>query len=633
METGETFDKLTGSLTEKERKSLLRKIKTSLNFSEDLNDNVFHKETDKEERELLIQRDMEKISIIGRFFLWLLSLIRGREKKEVFLDRKLSELKNEIQRRVGGIKGLDTRSLDPMLAEWVFDVYVEANNLIPVIKTLWKKNGEIEKLFMEGIEYSIEDPKRKVTDLLSLEEMKELYSEKNSKEFLKKQVIKKMDSYLASIPNETFEHIEKSILPFYHSKDLVLFPYMDFFDLFHFKPTSTKVTPNFKSASAMLALDQLEKLYYALYAAAKVDSDQKVNERIMSIILEKEKDLKNKKWEEFEEEDDKKDEEEKEGVEEGTDSSDETENGPDEELNTEDEDEVNLDGTVEAIINDRFQRTIEKAKEMLKKIPLPLLIRYFRKDPYFQLIVYIPKLRLKDFYGSMLKIRFLQEIDKAFLAVREMVVKERINNMFKGKTQHNLHYYRKYTSMDFEKLGLPSFNHTESLGLLNNYIIHNYRGEIQELVQILSRGVLKQNRIAVNRLLVHAAAVEDLADKIKEFDNSLSPDEEDGKLFQRLRHSLSSDVTHQRLYRTLVAQKDKEVNSIKSKASESFEGLKKIFDEIRNSPMQSMKQQLNSHYYIEGRTIQLRKLLDKASEDIDKFIQIFMQIQKIEKGF
>ncbi len=629
MATGETFDRLSGSLTEKERKSLLRKIKTSLSFSNDLNENVFHKDTDKEERELLIQHDMERVSIIERFILWLLSLLRGREKKEIFLDRKLSEIKSKIQRRIGGIKGLDTRSLDPVIAEWVFEVYGEASNLIPLIKTLWEKNEDIEKLFMEGIENSLENPKRKVTDLLSLEKMKELYSEKNSKEVLKKEVIKALDSYLASIPKEQFENIEKGILPFYHIKDLVLFPFMDFFDLFHFKPTSTKDVPNFKSASGMLCLELLEKFYYALYAASKVEDGQKVNEKIMTIIVEKEKDLRNKKWEEFEEEEENDAEEpvSEESAEIETDEKSENES-----IQPED-DEVDLNVTVKTILNDRVQRTINKAKEMLKKIPLPLIIRYFRRDPYFQLIVYIPKLKLKDFYESMLRIRFLQEIDQAFLRVREMVVKERINNMFRGKSQRNLHYYRKYSSMDYEKLGLPSFSHSESLNLLYNYIIHNYRGDIQELVQILSRGVLKQNRIAVNRLLVHAAAVEDLGDKIKEFDTSLSPDEEDGKLFQRMRHSIAGDVTHQRLYRTLVAQKDKEVKSILLKGSESFEGLKKIFDEIRNSPMQSMKQQLNSHYYINGRTIQLRKLLDKASEDIDNFIQIYVQIQKIEKGF
>jgi len=629
LATGETFDRLSGSLTEKERKSLLRKIKTSLSFSNDLNENVFHKDTDKEERELLIQHDMERVSIIERFILWLLSLLRGREKKEIFLDRKLSEIKSKIQRRIGGIKGLDTRSLDPVIAEWVFEVYGEASNLIPLIKTLWEKNEDIEKLFMEGIENSLENPKRKVTDLLSLEKMKELYSEKNSKEVLKKEVIKALDSYLASIPKEQFENIEKGILPFYHIKDLVLFPFMDFFDLFHFKPTSTKDVPNFKSASGMLCLELLEKFYYALYAASKVEDGQKVNEKIMTIIVEKEKDLRNKKWEEFEEEEENDAEEpvSEESAEIETDEKSENES-----IQPED-DEVDLNVTVKTILNDRVQRTINKAKEMLKKIPLPLIIRYFRRDPYFQLIVYIPKLKLKDFYESMLRIRFLQEIDQAFLRVREMVVKERINNMFRGKSQRNLHYYRKYSSMDYEKLGLPSFSHSESLNLLYNYIIHNYRGDIQELVQILSRGVLKQNRIAVNRLLVHAAAVEDLGDKIKEFDTSLSPDEEDGKLFQRMRHSIAGDVTHQRLYRTLVAQKDKEVKSILLKGSESFEGLKKIFDEIRNSPMQSMKQQLNSHYYINGRTIQLRKLLDKASEDIDNFIQIYVQIQKIEKGF
>ena len=85
---------------------------------------------------------------------------------------------------------------------------------------------------------------------------------------------------------------------------------------------------------------------------------------------------------------------------------------------------------------------------------------------------------------------------------------------------------------------------------------------MQEIVRILERNVLDQNRITRDLLLSHAANLEDLEDKIKQFDYSLSPDSEDGKLFQRLRFSLAGDPSHQRMYRTLVVQKDREVKTL-----------------------------------------------------------------------
>jgi hypothetical protein len=136
----------------------------------------------------------------------------------------------------------------------------------------------------------------------------------------------------------------------------------------------------------------------------------------------------------------------------------------------------------------------------------------------------------------------------------------------------------------------------------------------------------------LNRLLLHAASVEDLEDKLRELDNSLSPDEEDGKLFQRIRHSLASESTHQRLFRNLITQKDKEAETLLEKGKESFLGIKKIFDELLDTTMESILQKLNTSYVVGGKSITLKNLLDQQARHIEEFRRLLHQLSKIERG-
>ena len=133
-------------------------------------------------------------------------------------------------------------------------------------------------------------------------------------------------------------------------------------------------------------------------------------------------------------------------------------------------------------------------------------------------------------------------------------------------------------------------------------------------------------------MLLHAASIEDLEDKIEVFDKSLSSEEEDGKLFQRIRFSLTTDTTHQRLFHNLVSQKDKEVESIVEKGKDSFVGIKKVFDELLDTTLETFKTRLDSHYVVGGRTISLRDLLTSQSEHIGKFTKLLNQLMRIERG-
>ncbi len=635
MNSRPVLRELSRSLSERERKELLDKINRSINLTDSSDTSIYPKKMNDEEREILIEHDMQNASFFARFLLWIRSIVTGKNKREIFLELKMSSLKSTIQKRTPGLTGFETRNLSPKTAQEFFSLFVLVNPLIPLYRKIWSDTNSFENALIGLLERTLPEPKKDLLQLVSNEEMEEVYAKTGLKEKVRDLVSDRIEAYIEHIPAETFAQLEDQIKPVYYLKEVVLFPYLRFFKLFHYTPQPTDEKPLFKSASAILSLEYLEKMFYAVYTVTKIEEpislDKKFAQHLLSSTGESVAPV----------EDTVTKDTEKQGE---AGQSGEDEPLPDELLPEESEstiseqmqddaqdDDTDYETGRELVLS--VQRVLRGVHEFSKAVPLVELIRFFKKDPYYQLIFYIPKLYLKEFYLSILKIRFIPKVDEVFPEIRNTVIEKKIQDLFRGKRLSGFLYYRDYTSTDFSNLGLPTFSHDRSANLLYNYIRQFYRGTIQELVQILSRGLLKTNRITLNRLLLHAASVEDLEDKLKSFDTSLSPDEEDGKLFQRIRHSLASDSTHQRLFRNLVVQKDKEVESLLEKGKESFLGIKKIFDELLSSPMESVKQKLHTHYMVNGRSQSLEELLKNQSNHIDKFHRLLQQLSKIERGF
>lgn len=584
MSDSVVMHELSRSLTERERKDLLNKIRKSINLDDLKEKSLYHKDMSQQERDLLISQDISRSSIFARLILWIQSIAVGKEKEEVFLNQKLKRLRSEINRRTPGITGFELRNLYPKFAEAFFGLYSKVFNLIPLFRDFWEKTEIFEKALYSLITRKIPDSKTNLTELLDQETMEAIYSKSGQKDSIRKELIRRIDSYIDSLDPSFFQEIEKIILPLYYVKEVILFPYFTFFKLFHFVPKPGDKKPLFKTASAIVALDFMEQMFYAVYTAMKIPEPIAIDPEFTNSLIHK---------------DEEKPENENAGV-------------------------VNLTDDIPALI--------EEIRNFFKTIPLVELIRYFRKDPYYQLIFYIPKIDLNEFYRSTLRIRVLPQLDEIFEDVRRNVVEKKIADLFTGEKLRPFLYYREYTSSDLKKLGLPTFTFVKTLNLIYNFIAWYYHDYIQEIVQILSMGLLKHNRIPLGRLLANAATLEDIEDKIRQFDLSLSSDEEDGKLFQRLRVSMAGDPSHQRLYRNLITQKDKTAQGFIDRGLESFYGLKKIFEEILTSPTEMIKQRLTGFYYVRGKSESLNDLLSSRNAAIDKFANLLRSISRIEKG-
>ena len=577
----DVFHELSQSLGDEERKALLKRISESLNFRNDVDENIYHKDPDREERKRLIAQDIARLGWFQRFLLWLRQSFNGKTRSTVFTEQKLASLRRYIARKVPGYIGFDTQVFYPRFANRIFELFKEILPLREHFGTLWTQRELFEAILTSLIESKLDGPKYRVDDLISTEEMVEIYAEMETRAAIRHEVASRLESYTDALEDAIFDDLQEAVLPVYYLKELVMFPYHSLFQLFHYvKPEDPeKSEPYFKNASANLAMELIERLYYAVYVLTKIDEKNEINEALIGDLFRS-------------------------------------------------EDEEDSSGQILTAI----RQSIKLGRRFYKDIPLSDIIRYFRKDPYYQLIFYMPSMNLKDFYLSVLKIRLISNVDEVFPAVRDLYIEREVAKFFHDKRYINFQHYRMYNSIDYKQIGLPFFVHTRSINLVYNYLRSYYSEQLQEIVHILERSVIDQNRITRDRLLTHAANIEDLEDKISQFDMSLSTDSEDGKLFNRLRLTLAGDPTHQKMFRTLVVQKDREVKNLLERSHESLGGLSKVFQEVLMSRSDNARIQLRSHYMINNKPYTLEYLLGFWSDHIDQFLKLFNQVLRIEKG-
>jgi len=219
---------------------------------------------------------------------------------------------------------------------------------------------------------------------------------------------------------------------------------------------------------------------------------------------------------------------------------------------------------------------------------------------------------------------------KLYPEIQKQYIEREIERIFKDQRFQEFRHYRMYSSIDHQKMGLPFFTHTKSLNVLFNYIKCFYQSNFADIITILEKGILSQNRITRDRLMSHSIALQELEDKINTSDNSLSPDEEDGKVFHKLRITLAAEASQQRMYRSLVINKNREVKSLIDWGEEALGGIEKIFDELIASESNAIKVQLNKHYLMKGKSITLVSILKKRSNHLRDFRRLMSQIIKME---
>jgi hypothetical protein len=585
------LEELSIALPEKERKELLERIGKRMEREE--GEEPVPVDLQEDEREKIAAYELKKASTWVRFMLWLRTLVTGRPKMEVFMDIRLRLLRGHIRTAFPGLTGFETRDLSPKFARKLYDVCTKVQPLAGVYHALGSDKAVRGAAYSWYVEKRWEHAKKTVKEFVSEEEMEEIFSQTGQTEEIRKKLSLRLNDYVRTIPETFMLQLEEQARLHLFLGRLVEFPFASFFRYFNHmltEPVDPKY-PTFEHAPVMLTLDLMEKLHVDFSLIHRCAPDYLYAEEPVAYYL---------------------------SVRAGVKPGDERE-------------AAKLEAELSRLRSDLME-VVHEIDGFEAAVPLLDLLRYFRRDPWYQLMFNAPRLYLKSLYFSTLKTRLGVELEEQLGTIKEREIGRKILELLRGQKLIEFNYYKENPEFDFRKLGLPYFACIRSLGLAYNYIMQQFKGTVQEAAQIVAGTALANNRITQNRLTLNISGLEDLEARIVLFDRSLSPDEEDGKQLGRFRFSVATDLLLQKSYRAFIVQKDREARDLIEKAKEYLTGVRKIFDEIRTSTFENTRSLLKVIHVYRGRNLTLGQILNARSESFGAFLKLVDQLLEMEKG-
>jgi hypothetical protein len=585
------LEELSTALPEKERKELLERIARRMEREE--SEEAVPVELKEDEREKIISYEMKRAGWWVQFVLWLRTFFSGRRRRDVFLDIRLRLLKARIRGINPNLTGFDTRDLSPKFARRVYDIYLRLQPLLPVYHSLGTDKAVKGAAYTFLLERRYAQAKKTVEEFITGEEMEDIFAQTGQTDEIRKKLSLRLNDYIRTVPESLILQLEEQSRLHLSLAKLASFSFASLLRYFnHLLPdTADPRYPSFEHAPVMLTLDLLEKFHVAVSLIGRSAPEYLAAEEPAAFYALARAGLHPADEKDF--------------------------------------------SKVASELGRLRADTLELAKEVEsfeKTVPLLDLIRYFRRDPWYQLMFNPPRLYLRSLYFSTLKARIGQELEERLGSIKERVIARKIQDLLKGARFVEFSYFKENPDFDFRKLTLPFFTHIRSLALAYNYLLQQYKGAIQEATQIVSNTALASNRITQTRLMQSASALEDLEARIVLFDRSLSPDEEDGKQLGRFRFGVGTDLLMQKSYRSFIAQKDKEARDLVDKVKEHLAGIRKIFDEIRTSTFENTRSLLKVLHLYRGKTQTLGQILNARSEGIGAFLRLTDQVLEIEKG-
>ncbi|MCL2705677.1 MAG: DUF5312 domain-containing protein [Spirochaetaceae bacterium] len=610
------FDEMATSISEKERRDLVKKINRNMNLNDTrIEETIYHVEVSKEDKDKYIKEEILKLGFFERLILKIRKFLSGKTEEAAYTDQKMTKLKKTILKKSPGITHFDTRTVTKLFAETVYVLFLKTSSLVDLFEEFWKKGDTFQKILTELVESRFPGIVKTIDDLLNDEDAEKVIFEKETKMALKEEVIKRFNNYTKKVSDSIFYDIEEEILPLYYFRPIIVFPYYEFFKIFGFNPYSENAIYSFKSAPVFTCMEYIEKIYYAIYMVLKVAQPVKINPLLGKHFY---KNIEEEKIE-TENRDSIQDMENKEEVPNENSSAEKNSNDTEE------------DKTLKWFYK-KLEDIYEESKKINKKIPLVEIIKYYRNDYYYKLAFYIPKLRFKELYFANLKIQVLEQVNDKYIKARNLMIERNIDKFFKGKTFVRFFHFRTYTGFDYEKIGVGYFTNIRSMELLFNYLVYYYNESIRNIIDLSTRTVLAQDKITSTNLMMQISTIDDAYVKIQDFDKSLSPDMEDGKLFLRLRYGLANDNAYLKMYKTFILQKNKVSDDIIQRCIEAFDNIIRTYSELLNSTQFEVKNSLAAHYNIDGKTKSFRDFLVDTVDNIRYFKSLLAQVKKVEQG-
>jgi hypothetical protein len=608
-----TFRDLALALSEEERRTLLKRIRSSLDVRRAAEEEPFASVVNEGSRAEVIARELRQMGFWQRLRFLLRRLLSTHNDETTYVEFRLAGLRRRAKSVCPDLAPIEHHSVGSAIPARTWELYRAAYPVIPLFLDFWKGGTYLEESVEYLLSQRVPQARSELYDLVSLEGLQEVFMKSELKSDVRSFVVDELDRYLGDIPDELFGHLEEGLLPFYYLRQICLFDYNELFGVFGFDPgiAPPEETPPFRDAPTSAALPVVERLYYGLHSAGKLDDGFYFHTEILDRYLEmKEREERGSEGQ---------NEQGQEG--EGTDGEEERS-----------EQAYQRRRLRLQEMRDQIHALHKAARSLARRVPFADLIRYYTRDPWLRIKAYLPELRLREFYRSYLMIRILSQLDEQFPSIRRGVVDRMSDELFDG-TPPPMTYFRPGVQITPETPGTPGFTHMRSLTTTFNFLRFVYRGRMQEMVRTLSRILPVRQRDSSSDLIAHVSGIEEALADIEDFDESFSPDSQDGKSYYRVRYQVEKDLTMQRSFRNVVSQRDREAVAIVDKATEHIVGLGSVFDTIARGLTDQIRERYAAADHRVNSLDGLDQLLEAQREKTRRFESLIRQIRAMEEGY
>ena len=619
---GATFRDLALALSDDERRSLLRKINASLSLVSESKRPHLRPGYEEPSRRDVIMEEIEALTFWQRLRFFIRKLLSARGSEQAYIEFRLADLRRRARHVMPALRGLEFHSVPGAVAAAVWELYRAAYPVIPVFLDLWRTHTYLHAAVEHLLSERVPSARSTLFDFTALEELQETFLKSELKGDVRKMVVDRLQSYIDQIPEDVFTHLEAGLLPFYHLRQLCLFDFDEAFRVFGYDPglAPPEAVPPFRDAPASAARPVMESLYYGLHSSARLEAGFPLHTEILDRYLEL-KDLEQPE----------------------TQPKTEPASGASAPLErVAPSEEAGADAARQAAYRSRQPRIEElrgqirelhvAARTLARSVPLAELIRYYARDPWRAISPYVPKLKLREFYRSYLMLGLLTQLDQHFPEVRRGVVRRMTRELFGGDPPP-LDHFRTGVQLTPDRAGLPSFTHIHSVTLALNFLRHVYRGRMQEMVRILSRILSVRQRDSSSDLVAHVSGTEEAWANLEDFDESFSPESDDGKAYLRIRYGVETDLSLHRSFRSVVGQRDREAGMLADAAAEHLRGLNAVFATVRRNLTDQIRERYAEADVRANRLNGLDQLLETYRGRLTLFERLMRQTRAMEEGY
>jgi hypothetical protein len=569
-------------MTSEEKKELLGKIQTSLNLSARDVDGIVSKSEGPDGLKHRLTKELNKLGFLDRMVLRLTAFFRNRTEYEVMGDRKLLGPRTVLRDQIPALVSFSREEWSPEFAKVVYDLYAEAQAIRPLFDHLFQQKLTLEAGMVQMIRDEYPGAIRGLGDLFPEDEIAACYRTDQRRQPLQNQLDRRLEVYLSGIPPVVFEKVKDRLKPLYYLRPLVQFPYAFLLDLFGHNPDKVEVAkyPYFIGTSWRKSAALLERLYYGLHLASKVDWREGTLNAILQGAADRIGDEK-ASW------------------------------------------------TLETA-NQRLTSLVRTAQEIGQRLPWKEVLQWSFQDPYYGVKYILPRFSIRDFYETTLVMSLREELDSRIPEVRQALLGEERSVLFQDGSFAPLEYYVPGVGSSLSSQKVKGFQYPESLGLLWGFLSHHFTKKIVPFHQSLVRMVAPGNKSVLQALGNVVEELGDLKTKIHQFDRTLHPDSQEGKDFQKLKYELASKALSLKPFIELVQGKDAQASALLNRGLEGLQMLQTHLEGVRSRNVPALNAALKLPYLLEGQQETIENGLDRILVIVQKTLFVLREAQHLE---